>query len=160
MHQILFRLRLHPTPERRRRVWRFRKGPGKFVISGCLAPNPPPLQKILTRFSRFTWTPLGSSWGVQTPGPARPATLLPDPTERAYRPHSLLRGLLLRGGRGRKEGKGGEGAKGEGKGGKGRGGNAEFYHLILSNLTTGNMIYCIIKTTSSRSNGMIHQVEL
>jgi len=28
--------------QRRRRVWRFRRGPGEFVISGCLAPLPPP----------------------------------------------------------------------------------------------------------------------
>jgi len=39
-------------------------GPGKFVIGGCLLPPlPPPLQKILTGFLRFAWTPLGSSGG-------------------------------------------------------------------------------------------------
>ena len=44
-------------------------------------PPPPPLQKIITGFLRFVWTPLGSSGGsvlrgVRTPRPPWPATLL------------------------------------------------------------------------------------
>jgi len=31
--------------QRRRRVWRFRRGPGEFVISGCPSPYPPTLTK-------------------------------------------------------------------------------------------------------------------
>ena len=66
----------------RRRVWRFRRGPGKFVISGFLAPSPndpipSPLQKNLTGFLHYTWTPLhGQLRGVRTPGLPWPATSL------------------------------------------------------------------------------------
>ena len=70
----------YPQLQRRRRVWRFRRGPGEFVISGCLAPTSP-LYKKITGFLHFAWTPLGSSGerggGVRrTTGPLRPATPL------------------------------------------------------------------------------------
>ena len=69
------------STQRRRQVWRFRRGPGEFVIIGCLAPYPPPsTKKILTRFLRFAWTPLGSSGGsgaLDTPRPATPLSLPP-----------------------------------------------------------------------------------
>ena len=56
--------------QRRRRVWRFRRGPGDFVISGCLAPTPTLVyEKNLTGFLRFTWTPVNSSGGS---GPQEP----------------------------------------------------------------------------------------
>jgi len=63
--------------QRRRRVWRFRGGPGEFIISGhgCLAPTPNPcMKKNLSGFLRFAWTPLGSSGGSGPLDPLPPAS--------------------------------------------------------------------------------------
>ena len=50
-------------------------GPGEFVISGGLVPHTPTLyEKNLTRFLRFSWTPLGSS-GEGRSGPLLPLAL-------------------------------------------------------------------------------------
>ena len=54
--------------QRRRQVWSLRRGPGEFVISGCLAPPPPPLRKNSRRIFTFRMDPTGQLRGVRTPG--------------------------------------------------------------------------------------------
>jgi len=61
--------------QRRRRVWRFRRGPGEFVITGCLAPYPLYKENSHWIFT-FCTDPTGQFRGVRTPGPPRPATPL------------------------------------------------------------------------------------
>ena len=50
--------------QRRRRVWRFRRGPSEFVISGCIAPShpPPPLKRKL---SPDFYVSCGPRWAAQ-----------------------------------------------------------------------------------------------
>jgi len=54
--------------QRRRRVWRFRRGPGEFVISGCLDPYPL-YRENSHRIFTFCMNPTGQLRGVRTPGP-------------------------------------------------------------------------------------------
>jgi len=52
-------VRLTPYKPRRRRVWRFRQGPGEIVISGCLAPTP------YEKFSPDFYVSHGPRWADQ-----------------------------------------------------------------------------------------------
>ena len=52
------------------------EGSGRIRHQWLPGPLPPSTKKILTGFLRFAWAPLGSSGGVRTPGPPRPATPL------------------------------------------------------------------------------------
>ena len=61
--------------QRRRRVRRFKGGPGEFVISGCLDPTPL-YEKNSYRIFTFRMHPTGQLGGrVQTPGPPLPGQL-------------------------------------------------------------------------------------
>jgi len=61
------------SDQRRRRIWRFRRGPGEFVISVCLAPYP----LIQRKFSPDFYVLHGPHWAAQgglnpwTPGQLR-----------------------------------------------------------------------------------------
>ena len=56
--------------QRRRRGWRFRRGPGKFVISSCLAPTPNPVWKKFSPHYYVSHGPgLGNSGGSGPPDP-------------------------------------------------------------------------------------------
>jgi len=60
--------------QRRRRVWRFRRGPGEFVISGCIAPYPPLWKENSHRIFTFCVDPTGQLRGsgpLDPPGQLR-----------------------------------------------------------------------------------------
>ena len=68
---------LRPGPrcrgaQQRRRVWRFRRGPGEFVISGCIAPTPPPLKRKLSPDFYVLRGPHWAAQGVRSPDPWTP----------------------------------------------------------------------------------------
>ena len=81
--------------QRRRQVWSLRRGPGEFVISGCLAPTPTPCTKKNSPDFYVSYGPIWAAQGVPDPRTSLASYATVSITVSEIKPHIGRKSLPL-----------------------------------------------------------------